>query len=425
MTQKPTYKELEQRVKGLEEETIKRKQAEESLRQRESILKSIFRAAPTGIGMVYNRVITQANERLCQILGYSEEELLGQSARIVYPTEEDFEFVGREKYIQISERGTGSVETRFQRKNGEIIDVLLSSTPLDSEDLSSGVTFTALDITDRRNAEEALRKAHDELEKRVKTRTAELVTANEKLSREIRERKRTEERLDKINNCFLNFVPDPLENINRLTALCGELLHGTFALYNRLHKGMLCSWGQWNTPPDYNPIDKPEGHICYDLIKRKSYEFLHVRNLRGTHYAQIDSNVTRYKLRTYVGRKVKFADEYAGSLCVVYQDDFIPSREDRGLLDIIASAIGMEEERKRAEEEREKLIDELQKALKEIKTLRGTLPLCSYCNKIRDDKGNWEKVDVYIHKHSQADISHSICPECAKEHYPDFDIYDD
>jgi hypothetical protein len=53
------------------------------------------------------------------------------------------------------------------------------------------------------------------------------------------------------------------------------------------------------------------------------------------------------------------------------------------------------------------------------------LPLCSFCKKIRDDKGYWEQVDVYIHKYLQADISHGICPECAKEHYPDIDVDDD
>ncbi len=93
--------------------------------------------------------------------------------------------------------------------------------------------------------------------------------------------------------------------------------------------------------------------------------------------------------------------------------------------EVLIAAIRDIANRKQAEEEREKLINELQKALKEIKTLRGILPLCSFCKKIRDDKGYWEKVDVYIHKHSEADISHSICPECAKEHYPDLDIYDD
>jgi len=76
-------------------------------------------------------------------------------------------------------------------------------------------------------------------------------------------------------------------------------------------------------------------------------------------------------------------------------------------------------ERKKAEEEREKLIGELKKALKEIKRLRGILPLCSFCKKIRDDKGYWEQVDVYIHKHLQAGISHGVCPDCLKKHYPD------
>jgi PAS domain S-box-containing protein len=133
-----------------------RKQAEEALRESEAALRSIFRAAPTGIGVVFDRVIKQANEQLCKMLDYSRNELLGKSARMLYPTDEEFEYVGREKYAQIHDRGTGTVETRWQRKDGEVIDVLLSSTPIDPNDLSLGVTFTALDITDRKQAEKAL-----------------------------------------------------------------------------------------------------------------------------------------------------------------------------------------------------------------------------------------------------------------------------
>lgn len=62
---------------------------------------------------------------------------------------------------------------------------------------------------------------------------------------------------------------------------------------------------------------------------------------------------------------------------------------------------------------------ELQTALGEIKTLRGILPLCSFCKKIHTAEGTWENVDVYIHKHTEADISHGLCPDCLKEHYPD------
>ncbi len=159
MADKPTYEELEESVKQLEKEVLSFKQIEASLRESEATLKSIFRAAPTGIGMVCDRVIQQANERLCKITGYTREELLGKSARILYGTDEDFEYVGREKYAQISERNTGTVETRWQRKDGTMIDVLLSSTPIDSNDLSMGVTFTALDITSRKQVEKDLRES--------------------------------------------------------------------------------------------------------------------------------------------------------------------------------------------------------------------------------------------------------------------------
>ncbi len=76
-------------------------------------------------------------------------------------------------------------------------------------------------------------------------------------------------------------------------------------------------------------------------------------------------------------------------------------------------------ERKRIEEEREKLIHELQDALANIKTLRGLLPICSYCKKIRDDKGYWNRIESYIEDHSGAEFTHGMCPECLKKHYPD------
>ena len=75
--------------------------------------------------------------------------------------------------------------------------------------------------------------------------------------------------------------------------------------------------------------------------------------------------------------------------------------------------------RKQIQQENEQLIARLKKALEEINTLEGILPLCSFCKKIRDEEGHWEAVDVYIDKHSDADISHSVCPDCMARHYPD------
>jgi len=77
-------------------------------------------------------------------------------------------------------------------------------------------------------------------------------------------------------------------------------------------------------------------------------------------------------------------------------------------------------DRKKVEEEREKLIHELQEALANIKTLRGLLPICSYCKKIRDDKGYWNQIESYIRDHSGAEFTHGMCPECLKKLYPDF-----
>lgn len=69
-------------------------------------------------------------------------------------------------------------------------------------------------------------------------------------------------------------------------------------------------------------------------------------------------------------------------------------------------------ERSRQRAEREQLIAELQTALANVKTLSGLLPICAWCKKIRDDRGYWEQVETYVEKHSQAEFTHGICPDC-------------
>ena len=130
---------------------------DKALAESEAMLRSIFRAAPVGIGVVKNRVLVWTNQRIHEMTGYREEELQGKSARMLYPSDEDFEFVGLEKYRQIAEHGTGTVETTWLRSDGREIDVILSSTPIDLADLEKGVTFSALDVTERKQLEERLR----------------------------------------------------------------------------------------------------------------------------------------------------------------------------------------------------------------------------------------------------------------------------
>jgi C4-dicarboxylate-specific signal transduction histidine kinase len=80
-------------------------------------------------------------------------------------------------------------------------------------------------------------------------------------------------------------------------------------------------------------------------------------------------------------------------------------------------------ERVMAQKEREEMIVKLQNTLEEIKTLRGILPICSSCKKIRDDKGYWNQIESYISNHSSAEFSHSLCPECSDKFYGDQDWY--
>lgn len=76
-------------------------------------------------------------------------------------------------------------------------------------------------------------------------------------------------------------------------------------------------------------------------------------------------------------------------------------------------------ERLALEKEREELIDELKLSLEKVKTLSGFLPICASCKKIRDDKGYWNQIESYIAKHSEAEFSHGVCPECAEKLYPE------
>jgi len=142
-----------------------RRQALAQLSLREAQIKSIFQAAPTGIGVAVDRVITNANEHLCELLGYSEDELIGRDARMMYDSDAEFERVTRVKYPQIEKTGEGTIETRFRRKDGRSIDVWLGFAVIDPANLSAGVTFTALDISQRKEAEQQVRfiATHDNL----------------------------------------------------------------------------------------------------------------------------------------------------------------------------------------------------------------------------------------------------------------------
>jgi PAS domain S-box-containing protein len=190
-----------------------RRKVEIKLRNQRALLESIFRSAPVGIALAQNRVLSLANKSMEEISGYSSEELEGQSARMLYPTLEEFEKVDREKYALIREFGTGTVETKWQRKDGTIITVRLSFTAINLKDLSQGITFTAIDISDRKQKEEQLRKSKKEWE-RTFNAINDIVTLQD-----------TSMKIVKINKIGCDTLDLSCGNI--IGHYCYELFHGS------------------------------------------------------------------------------------------------------------------------------------------------------------------------------------------------------
>lgn len=154
---------LKKRISELENLEIKRDEVIRILNERDDTLKSIFRVAPAGMGMIRNRIFIETNPLLSKITGYSHEELLGKNTRILYTTHKEYESVGEEHYGQITKHGIGSSEIIWKRKDETLIDVLLLTTPIDQQNLQKGFTFTALDITEQKRAKAALQSSEERL----------------------------------------------------------------------------------------------------------------------------------------------------------------------------------------------------------------------------------------------------------------------
>ena len=136
-----------------------RNRAEAALRQSETTLRSVLKAAPVGICIMKDRVSQSANDLWYEIIGYTEAELLGQTTRRLYESEEEYQRVGRELYTDLPKRGLTSVETRLRRGDGAFRDVILTTAPLNPYDPSAGNVVAIHDVTERKRTEAARRES--------------------------------------------------------------------------------------------------------------------------------------------------------------------------------------------------------------------------------------------------------------------------
>jgi PAS domain S-box-containing protein len=296
---------------------------------------------------------TFVNPMAARLLGYEAEELVGQDSHSLWhhTRKDGTPYPPKECpiYRTLQEGKPQTGEERFWRKNGSFFLVEFSSLPIREEGKTVGAVVTFRDITERKQAEEALRDSEA---------------------------------------IYQSLVTHLTQCISRRD------LEGRFTFVNEHFCRLL-----GKTPAEIL------GRTGFDLFLPAQAEKHRRDDLRVLQERLVLDQVEEHSLpdgRRIVIQVVKSPLTNAACDVVGVQGNF---------WDIT--------ERKQVETERERLIGELQDALAKVKTLSGLIPICASCKKIRDDKGYWSQVETYVAKHSAAKFSHGICPDCAKELYPD------
>jgi diguanylate cyclase (GGDEF)-like protein/PAS domain S-box-containing protein len=296
-------------IRGSNRDITGRKETEEELRRSEERYRRIVDTANEGIWVIGPDTETiLVNTRMAEMIGYSRSEMIGRPYTD-FMFQEDL--TDHLKQLDNRRRGISEAyERRFCRKDGQTVWTHASATPLfDDEQHFIGSFGMFTDITERRKAEG---------------------------------------RLAELNKCFLHFGADSDRNIDRLVTLCGELLGSACAVYSRLEREELLPVSTWNTPADFSKEPHSAGQLCYEVFHGVKNQVIVIENLPQSEYMNTDPKVSRYGIRTYTGKTVSYGGTECGLLCAVYVDDKTPGEEDKKLLGIVTSAIGVEEERKKA-----------------------------------------------------------------------------
>ncbi len=180
-------------------------------------------------------------------------------------------------------------------------------------------------------------------------------------------------------------------------------------------------------------ITDPTGRIMYvNSSFLRMFEYADHKEIEGINAADLfpGKEIQVFNdVRTITGSTTSRTDEFTvqrrdGTCFFVEVSSSVVKDSSGQAVGLMASFVDISG-RKQTELERDQLIRKLQDALANIKILKGLLPICASCKKIRDDQGYWHNVDSYIHTYGGIDFTHSLCPECASRLYPDLFAKDD
>lgn len=354
---------------------LDRQKVEMALREREELYRSLTTYAPVGIfqSNVKGDLIF-VNPKWCEIVGITQGNFSENNwQNSLHP---DDKKMAIDAWENIGHIQANSLEFRFQSPDGKVCWVLGNTAPIrDRNGNFEGLIGTILDISDRKQAEA---------------------------------------RLAKINECFLGFTSDPLDNINRLIELCRQLLAASYVVYSRREEKIISPQGfekeMVNFSAEDSLIHSENEYLSPDVCMNCSLPSILAEKNETTFCCPYDQK--------QLGWIVKCQNIGIGTLCAMYQFDSEPTEDDRRVLGIIAAAIGVEEERCRVEEalrlqtEREKLLNAI------AQRIRQTLNLYDILNTTVAEVRELLKCDRVLILRIYPDRVGQVISESVDCHYP-------
>jgi PAS domain S-box-containing protein len=423
-----------------------------------------------------DRRIVLANPASSRLFGYSGEELNGQTTEMIYPDREAYEKVGKEHYASLQQGKCFLFESTFRRKDGGIFDAEMLSAVL--HDLhGSPMWYVAMirDITERKRLESELRQSEQQYRDLVSVIEARHIIYTHDVNGNFTYLSPSVTSIlgysrEEFMTHYSEYMTDHPANAEavRRTALSIRGEQQPAYEVQLFHKNGERRWLEVVE----TPLRGPDGTIMAvhgigrDITdhKRGEEELLESETRFRKIFESAPIGMHMYEFRpdgrlvficanpaadrilgvdnsAFIGKTIEEAfpplkdteipDQYRETAArgtswrsdnVDYENGLI-----RGAYEVVAfqtspgimvASFTEITERKKKEEELRRLNAELQEASAKVRILKGMLPICSYCKRIRDDDGKWEQLEWYITKRSQAEFSHSICPECMNKRYP-------